>query len=217
MGHWPADPGFSDNDEHRSIMRELTASIAHSPTATILTDPHLPDNPMIEMNEAFGLLTGYPRDEILGRNCRFLAGPDTDPGDRAKMRDAIDRQVPALVEILNYKRDGTPFRNAVLVAPVFDSEQRIAFYIGSQREVPPDAAVIAAQDRRNAALAAIDALPGRQVQVLKRVAKGLRNKQIAGELGIAERTVKMHRAQLKKGLGAQSAADLVRIAVEAGL
>jgi PAS domain S-box-containing protein len=216
MRNWPVDPGFYGSDERSSLRRELAASIARSPTATIITDPNLPDNPVIEANDAFVALTGYPREEIVGCNCRFLAGPDTDPADQAKLRDAVAANAPALVDMLNYKRDGTPFRNAVLVAPVFDGKEELAFFIGSQVELPPgpDAPM---RRRREAALQAVGNLPGRQVQVLKRVASGLRNKQIAAELGITERTVKMHRASLMKRLGAHSTADLVRTAVEAGL
>ena len=87
-------------------------TIALSPVAMLITDPTKPDNPIQIANNAFCSLTGYPRSEILGRNCRFLAGPATDPAASAELRAAIKQERPALVELINYRRDGTAFRTA---------------------------------------------------------------------------------------------------------
>ena len=126
------------------------------------------------------------------------------------------RHSPVLVEILNYKRDGTPFRNAVLVAPTFDEQGELEFFLGSQVELDPDALTTNA-NRRMSATIAVRGLSRRQREVLAEMALGHLNKQIAYTLGLSEQTVKMHRALLMERLGAATTADAIRIAVEAGL
>ena len=193
----------------------LVTMIDASPVAAVISNPRLPDNPIIACNQAFEALTGYSRDEILGRNCRFLAGPKTESWLTEKIVTAVRERRPVLVEILNYKKDGTPFRNAVLVAPIFDDQGELEYFLGSQMEVQ-DAAGNHAEARRKAAREAIEALSPRQREVLVRMAAGKLNKQIAYELGITERTVKMHRSSVISSLGVKSSAEAIRMAVEAG-
>ena len=121
-----------------------------------------------------------------------------------------------LVEILNYKADGTPFRNAVLVAPMYDENGDLEYFLGSQVELM-DEAPGPSTTRRIRAAEIVKTLSERQRQVLKLAANGLMNKQIAGELGLSEKTVKMHRGILMERLGVRSSATMVRLAVEAGL
>ncbi len=193
----------------------LIASIQLSAIATVITDPTRADNPIIAVNAAFERLTGYGREESVGRNCRFLRGPDTEPDATAALRDAVAEARPTLVELLNYRRDGSRFRNAVMIAPLFDEDGAPLLFIGSQMEVPERRD--AANGLREAARLRLETVTGRQRQVLELMARGLLNKQIAHELGISEKTVKMHRAALLAGLGAKSSADAIRLAVEAGL
>jgi PAS domain S-box-containing protein len=190
--------------------------IADSPIASVISNPRLKDNPIVFCNAAFMHLTGYNESEILGRNCRFLAGPATEPWLTESIRDGVRRHTPVLVEILNYKRDGTPFRNAVLVAPIFDDDGELEFFLGSQVELAPDSPTTNA-NRRIAASVAVQALSKRQREVLAEMAKGHLNKQIAHVLGLHEQTVKMHRALVMERLGAATTTDAIRIAVEAGL
>lgn len=192
----------------------LKAMIATSPIAAVISNPRLPDNPIVECNDAFVALTGYSADEIVGQNCRFLAGPGTEPELSEMLRSAIREQRPALVEILNYRKDGTPFRNAVLVAPIFGSDGSLEYFLGSQMAV--DDGEIQLADRRIDARARIDALSPRQREVLLLMAEGNLNKQIGYRLGLSERTVKMHRAALLRSLGVGTTADAIRLAVEAG-
>lgn len=193
----------------------LSSMIANSPIAAVISNPRLPDNPIVECNDAFVALTGYQCEEIIGHNCRFLTGADTEPWLIETLRTGIRRRQPVIVEILNYKRDGTPFRNAVMVAPIFDEEGELAYFLGSQVEIPED--IARANDaRREAAVARIAALSGRQREVLLKLASGKLNKQIAYELSISERTVKMHRAAVFTALRVSTSADAIRIAVEAG-
>jgi PAS domain S-box-containing protein len=192
----------------------LLASIRLSPIATVISNPRLLDNPVVAANEAFCLLTGYDHSEIVGRNCRFLAGADTEPWQTDKIREAIRLQRPTLTELLNHKKDGTPFRNAVLVAPVFGPEGSLDYFIGSQVEVPDEAPSLLRRDR-SAAL--VKSLSPRQREILGEMAGGYRNKQIAWRLKLSEKTVKMHRSLMMDKLGVGTSADAVRIAVEAGL
>lgn len=204
----PAPAGAADE--------ALLASIEASPIATVITNPRLPDNPLVAANRAFCALTGYPADEILGRNCRFLAGEGTEPWQSQKVRDAIHSLRPALTELLNYRRDGTSFRNALLIAPLFDGDGKIAWFIGSQVEVGNGpAAPLALRQERAAQL--VQGLSGRQREVLREMAMGQRNKQIAWRLSLSEKTVKMHRGLMLQKLGVSTTADAIRVAVEAGL
>lgn len=199
-------------EEHR----ELIETVGASPLAMVVSNPHLPDNPIEVANPAFCNLTGYSEGEIVGRNCRFLAGASTEPWVTAQIRDALGERKPVLVDILNYKSDGTPFRNGVMITPLFDPEGGLAWFLGSQVDLgEPSADRLSG--RRARAIALIDDLPPRQKEVLECMARGLLNKQIAWEMKISEKTVKMHRALLLERLGAASSAEAIRIAVEAGL
>lgn len=198
------------------ITERLDALIANSPIASVISDPRQSDNPIVACNKAFIELTGYAEHEIIGRNCKFLAGPATEPWLTQAIRSGVERHAPVLVEILNYKRDGTPFRNAVLVAPMFDEEGELEFFLGSQVELEPDAPKTH-ENRRIAAAIAVKTLSRRQREVLAEMALGHLNKQIGFRLGLSEQTVKMHRALLMDRLGAATTADAIRIAVEAGL
>lgn len=194
----------------------LFASIEMSPIATVISNPRLPDNPVVASNAAFSALTGYGKDEIIGRNCRFLAGKDTEEWMTQRIRDAVRSLNPTLCELLNYRKDGTPFRNAVLVAPILDPEGGAAWFIGSQVDVGLGADAPLAL-RQHHAERRVKALSQRQRQVLREMAQGYRNKQIAWRLSLSEKTVKMHRQLLLGNLGVSTTADAIRIAVEAGL
>ena len=198
------------------VQRSFTAlakMIDASPIAAVLSDPRQPDNPIVHCNQAFLALTGYGRDEVVGRNCRFLAGPSTERDLSEQIRQGVRARMPVLVEIRNYRKDGSPFRNAVLVAPIFDAEGELDFFLGSQT-VAPEAD--AEPSRADVARARIAALSDRQKEVLLGMSSGKLNKQIAYELQLTERTVKMHRAALLKALDVRSGADAIRLAVEAG-
>ena len=113
----------------------FTQAIQQTRMALCVSDPHQPDAPIVFANQAFTELTGYPRDEIVGRNCRFLQGPDTDPAAVERMRKAIREEEVVVVDILNYRKDGTPFWNAVHIGPIFDRDGKLAYLYGSQWDV----------------------------------------------------------------------------------
>lgn len=197
------------------LLNERTAlihSIRLSPIASIITDAKGVDNPIIAANARFEQLTGYAEEELLGRNCRILAGPETDRLASAALSRAIAVGTPAVVELVNYRKDGSTFTNAVMIAPLFDDEGEIAYFVGSQMEV----------ERQHAGLAQawaaerIGTLTRQQKVVLQLMARGLRNRQIGEELGLTEKTIKMHRGALMKRLGVATAGEAMRLAIEAG-
>jgi len=189
--------------------------IASSAIAAVVSNPRLPDNPIVACNDAFVTLTGYDRDEIIGHNCRFLAGPDTEPWLTEALRTGIRMQRPTMVEILNYRKDGTPFRNAVMVAPIFDAAGDLEYFLGSQAEIAGDKAR-ANDERRRSAHTRIAGLSPRQREILIEMAQGKLNKQIAYDLDLSERTIKMHRAAMFRSLGVKTTAEAIRVAIEAG-
>jgi DNA-binding CsgD family transcriptional regulator len=152
---------------------------------------------------------------VVGRNCRFLAGDRSNPETTEQIRAAIRDARPVLVEILNYRRDGSLFRNGVMITPLFGESGKPDWFLGSQVDLGDGPPALA--NRRSTSAAHVDSLPPRQRQVLELMARGLLNKQIAWELKIAEKTVKMHRALLLERLGVETSAEAIRIAVEAGL
>ncbi len=101
----------------------------------VVTDPCLPDNPIVFVNPAFIQMTGYPEDEILGRNCRFLQGADTDRTIIGDLRDAIANRREIAVEVLNYRKDGSAFWNALFMSPVYDKSGTLVYFFGSQLDV----------------------------------------------------------------------------------
>ena len=182
----------------------------------VLSNPHRPDNPLEVVNRVFCDLTGYAEAEIVGRNCRFLSGVDTDPAATKQLRTAISNRAPVLADILNYRADGSAFRNGVMITPIYDADGGLAWFLGSQVDLGP-AHGAALQKRRSGAADLVASLPPRQRQVLQGMARGLLNKQIAWELKISEKTVKMHRALLIDRLEVATSAEAIRVAVEAGL
>mmetsp|Transcript_21285 Transcript_21285/g.24195 ORF Transcript_21285/g.24195 Transcript_21285/m.24195 type:complete len:434 (-) Transcript_21285:4-1305(-) len=118
----------------------------------VLSDPRLPDNPIVFASEGFYQLTGYTREQVLGRNCRFLQGPGTDPKAVDVIRTAVANGTDASTCILNYKADGTPFWNQFFVAALRDSDNCIVNYVGVQCVVDPDAGASALEDKVDSVL-----------------------------------------------------------------
>ena len=111
------------------------AAVQMSRMPMCLTDPHRHDNPIIFCNQAFEQLTGYPREEILGRNCRFLQGTGTDPGAITEVRRALEATQDVHIELLNYRKDGSTFWNALFISPVIDTRGRLVYHFASQLDV----------------------------------------------------------------------------------
>lgn len=103
--------------------------------SVLIADARLPDAPIVDVNPAFEQLTGYAPGDVLGRNCRFLQGPGTDPGAVARMRTSLAQAKPYTGVLLNYRRDGTPFWNEVNVSAVYDQEGILTHFVGLQQDV----------------------------------------------------------------------------------
>ncbi|GAA0303220.1 PAS domain-containing protein [Rhodovulum strictum] len=103
--------------------------------SVVISAPTLPDNPMIYVSEEFERQTGYSVAEALGRNCRFLQGPGTDPHAVEAIRHALHARTPFTIDLLNYRKDGTPFMNRLRIRPIFDDEGRLMYYAGAQNPV----------------------------------------------------------------------------------
>ena len=104
----------------------------------LITDPHQPDNPIIFVNDAFLKLTGYAREDLMGKNCRFLQGPGTNRDDVTKIRNAIARRESLEIDLLNYRKDGSTFWNRLLVSPVFNRAGKLTHFFASQFDVSPE-------------------------------------------------------------------------------
>lgn len=111
----------------------LFAVIERSGMALVATDAGRPDNPVVFVNDAFSVLTGYPKEEVLGRNCRFLQSPKSDPAAIEEMRRAVVRSRPTTTDVLNLRRDGSPFWNRVTITPIPDASQTL--FVGTMADV----------------------------------------------------------------------------------
>ena len=139
------DRELPDFKEEARIVRELTradngsdpfsSAVRATRMPMLITNPRLPDNPIVFANAAFAKLTGYYRGDILGQNCRFLQGKDTDRNEVARLRAAIEARTPIELELLNYKKDGSHFWNRLLVSPVFDNDGALTYFFASQFDV----------------------------------------------------------------------------------
>ncbi|GMH77467.1 hypothetical protein TL16_g07420, partial [Triparma laevis f. inornata] len=101
----------------------------------VVTDPSLPDNPIVYATQGFLSLTGYTLPQVLGRNCRFLQGPDTDPKAVEKIRLSIEQGNDMSVCLLNYRVDGSTFWNQFFIAALRDANGDVTNYVGVQCKV----------------------------------------------------------------------------------
>ena len=120
------------SDTHSDI---FFAAVETTRMPMIVTDPHQSDNPIIFANNAFRRMTGYTPEELIGRNCRLLQGPETDRGTIAEVRRAVAEQKEVAVEVLNYRKDGSTFWNALFVTPVYDKGGELVYIFASQLDV----------------------------------------------------------------------------------
>ena len=118
--------------QNTPIMRELVAGLAE---VYCLTDPSLPDNPIVYASEEFFRCTQYGREYTIGKNCRFLQGPNTSQASIQRLVDALAEGEEICECILNYRRDGSPFINLLMIAPLFDNKGKVRYFIGAQIDI----------------------------------------------------------------------------------
>jgi PAS domain S-box-containing protein len=107
-------------------------AMAQTRMAICLTDPNLPDHPLVFCNAAFERLTGYTSEEIVGRNCRFLQGAETDPEQVRRIREALRDEQAAVFKILNYRKDGSTFWNGLHLGPLYNWNGSLKYFFASQ-------------------------------------------------------------------------------------
>lgn len=100
-----------------------------------LSDPDLPDNPIVYANKAFEEISGYSQEEIVGRNCRFLQGKDRDQEELQKIRDALQKHEACTVTLRNYRKNGEMFLNRLAIRPLTDPDGNVIYYLGVQYDV----------------------------------------------------------------------------------
>jgi PAS domain S-box-containing protein len=125
----------TERKKREETLERRTQVIEKAPVGVTISDPDQPDNPLIYINEAFEDMTGHPREEAIGRNCRFPQGERTDPDTVDRIREAVDAEEPISVDIRNYHEDGTEFWNHLTVAPVHDDDGDLVNYVGFQQDV----------------------------------------------------------------------------------
>ncbi len=161
----------------------FVAAVRATRMPMIITNPRVPDNPVVFTNDAFCRLTGYSRDEIVGRNCRFLQGPDTDRAVIDRVREAVVNRQSIQVDIRNHRKDGTAFWNRLLLAPVRDAAGEVAYFFASQVDVTLERERLLGLENQNAALMAE---LGDRLRAQEAIESRLRFASRAGGLGIWE-------------------------------
>lgn len=122
----PATATLNQNDF------DLIESLAAGRQSFVLTDPRMADNPIVYCSDSFCETTGYKREQVIGRNCRFLQSPETDQKAVANLRSAIEKGRDMTTVVLNVKADGTTFWNRIFIAALRDRHNRIVNYLGVQ-------------------------------------------------------------------------------------
>ena len=113
----------------------LSAAVLAAPTGIVVSDPNLPDCPIIYANPAFYRITGYSEEEVIGRNCRFLQGPGTNPRHIKALRQAIENGEAIDLEIVNHRKDGSRFVNELHLSPIFGDDGEVRYIFGIQHDV----------------------------------------------------------------------------------
>jgi len=121
-----------DNGVIPHVLTQILDSCVNGVT---LSDPDLEDSPIVYANKAFENMCGYPQEEIVGRNCRFLQGTDRDQPELARLRDAVKKGEPVEVTLRNYRKNGELFHNRLVVKPLTDDRGNVVYFLGVQYDI----------------------------------------------------------------------------------
>lgn len=132
---FPPPPPHPTSGTSGNLHYNLVKALQTAQQNFTITDPTLPDNPIVYASHGFLALTGYSLDQVLGRNCRFLQGPHTDSRAIEILRNGIKNGYDTTTVLLNYRFDGTPFWNQLFIGPLKDSQGNVVNYLGVQCKV----------------------------------------------------------------------------------
>ena len=125
----------TEREQAKAALYLRDHAIASTSEGITISDPARPDNPLVYVNGGFERLTGYTHGEVVGRNCRFLQGPETDPVVVESIRAALRDERPCTVEIVNYRKNGTPFWNLLSITPVRNHAGNVTHFVGVQFDI----------------------------------------------------------------------------------
>jgi PAS domain S-box-containing protein len=148
-------PALSASNRGMLAEHVFASAVGKTRMAMAFADPNLPDCPLVYLNPAFTELTGYTLEDALGRNCRFLQGPETDPESIRRVRDAVAERRPVTEELYNYRADGSGFWNALYVSPIFDDKGKLTYFFASQIDVSNHRQAMRRQAQRMESMAAL--------------------------------------------------------------
>jgi PAS domain S-box-containing protein len=120
---------------HGEVSKAALLTDEERAQSVVIADPGRADMAIIYVSDEFETQTGYPAEEVLGRNCRFLQGRDTDPAAVEAIRDAIAGEREVSIDILNYRKDGTPFWNRLRIRPLYDENGKLLYFAGAQNPI----------------------------------------------------------------------------------
>jgi len=123
---------------HGDTSKAALLTVEEQEKSVVISDPSRDDMPIIFVSDEFEAQTGYPPDEVVGRNCRFLQGPETDQRAIQDIRDALAAETHITIDILNYRKDGTTFWNRLRIRPLFDDKGKIQYFVGAQNPISPE-------------------------------------------------------------------------------
>ena len=147
--HLEDGDGRVDPEAQLQALRDR--AVVATDIAFTITDPRQPDDPLVWVNPSFSRITGYGYADAVGRNCRFLQGPATDPARIDELRKSLAEQQPITTTLLNYRQDGSAFWNQLSITPVFDGEGSLVSFVGVQTDVTER---VRGEDERAAAFSA---------------------------------------------------------------
>ncbi|MDD5260851.1 MAG: response regulator [Methylacidiphilales bacterium] len=124
-----------EQTRHKRLLRIQQRALSSISEGVVITDPSLPDNPIIYVNDAFERISGYPAPEVIGKNCRFLQGPGSDPEMLSRMRESIKARRHFSGEILNYSKQGVPYWNRLSFSPVKDEAGNTTHFVGVASDI----------------------------------------------------------------------------------
>jgi PAS domain S-box-containing protein len=123
---------------HGELDKAALLSAEEREKSVVITNPARPDNPMIFVSDEFEKQTGYTARESLGKNCRFLQGPETDPAAVEAIRAALRDKREITIDILNYRKDGRKFWNRLRIRPLYGDDGKVMFFAGAQNPIPEE-------------------------------------------------------------------------------